>query len=74
MDEMISYIFSTLHNSEVQAKAVNKFIKAQNNVNGIFLGMIFGVATYSYIHHCQIKTLSEKVENLTKEIHNQKGE
>lgn len=74
MDEMISYIFSTLHDSAMQAKRTNRFIKDQNDTNNLIFGLVIGLAVCSYINCKKLKNVEIQLNKLTKELRNQKGE
>ena len=68
MNEMIGYIFGSLHNSEDAIKHINKALKSQAKLNKYFAIMAIMSTGYMYICDYERKKQNRKIEALSKEI------
>ncbi len=74
MDEMISYIFSTMKSSEKMLRGIQKVLLNQKTFNRNMT--IYAVITTGYIFANELKCLEQdkKIAKLSKEIEELKGE
>jgi len=68
MDEMIRYIFGTLHDSERAMRITAKALKQQGVFNRNFAFISLTMATCIFVHSLEIRNMRSQIETLEKEI------
>ena len=67
MSTMLSYIFNSLANADADLRKINKALRTQSALNGIFAGVIYFAVNQLKQQQEEIKKLTEEVEELKKE-------
>ena len=68
MNDMIGYIFGSLHNSEEAIKLINKALKSQAKLNRQLITITAVTTLYMYMSEYERKKQNKKIEALSKEI------
>lgn len=74
MNEMIGYIFRSLHSSEKAIKNVTKTLNAQYKFNKSVTSFAIASAALLTVQHIRTTLMEKELETLRKEIEELKGE
>ena len=68
MEEMMSYIFGTMHNCEAAVGGIYRVLKKQKRFNTRMTAFAIGVVVFAAVADGHRKWQDEKIEKLEKEI------